>query len=82
MGIVRELEKKIRKGWASAVELAIVYLGLGETWKAVDKLEVALEEPPFARHYYFSWLKVDPIWDPVRDDPRFQHVLHRMNFPN
>jgi hypothetical protein len=26
-------------------------------------------------------LNVDPMWDPVRDDRRFQDILRRMNIP-
>ena len=81
MAIARELENRIREGWSSAAELAIVYLGLGEDEEALDKLEAALAKPPFTRNYYFSFLKVDPIWDPLRSDPRFQDLLRRINFP-
>lgn len=27
------------------------------------------------------FLRVNPAWDPLRDSPRFQNLLRRMNFP-
>lgn len=52
--------------------LARVLAHFGEADRAVDLLEELLPAP--------SWLsvpvlKVDPIWDPLRDHPRFQALL-------
>jgi serine/threonine protein kinase len=57
------------------VQFAHVQLGLGDGEQAEENLEAAMAEPPFTRSWYFSWLKVDPIWNPLRDDSRFQNVL-------
>ncbi len=56
---------------------AMYYGQLGEKDKAFAWLERAYE-----KHDPFMFrLKVEPGWDPLRDDPRFQDVLRRMNFP-
>jgi len=31
---------------------------------------------------WLAYLRVDPRWDKLRDTPRFQDLLHRMNFPD
>ncbi|UCF78357.1 MAG: protein kinase [Candidatus Eiseniibacteriota bacterium] len=56
---------------------AMYYGQLGEKDKAFAWLERAYEKHDAAMFR----LKVDPPWDPLRDDPRFQDMLHRMNFP-
>jgi len=47
----------------------------GEKEKCLDALEKAVT----ARSFVIPFVAVDPIWDPVRDDPRFKAVLRRMN---
>jgi len=56
---------------------ALVYLGLREDDKAMDWLEKAYNE----RSVWMGWLKVEPIYDPVRSNPRFQALYKKMNFP-
>ncbi len=55
---------------------ASYYAALGDKDQAFAFLEKALE----AHDGYMPRLKVDPIWDPLRDDPRFRDLLRRMNF--
>ncbi len=45
--------------------------------QALDWLEKAYEE----RNWYLVFINVDPTFDPLRDNPRFQQLLRRMNFP-
>jgi len=47
----------------------------GEKEKCLDALEKAVA----ARSFVIPFVAVDPIWDPVRDDPRFKEVVRRMN---
>jgi serine/threonine-protein kinase len=49
---------------------------LGDEDQALERLEVAYERHGSSMHD----LKVDPRLDPLRDDPRFQDLLRRVNF--
>ena len=53
--------------------IARVHLGLGEMDQAMEWLEKGFEE----RSYWMSFLKVDPVWDPLRKDPRFRSLLEK-----
>ncbi|MFQ5758032.1 MAG: tetratricopeptide repeat protein [Acidiferrobacterales bacterium] len=57
--------------------IAMVHAALGENDEAMVWLEKAYQE----HHVRLFLLKVDPRYDPLRDDPRFQDLLRRMNFP-
>jgi len=54
------------------LQLVRVHLILGQPEAALDLLEPLLEVP-----FYLSpgWLSIDPLFDPLRDDPRFQALL-------
>ena len=47
-----------------------------------DGAFAALERAYRGRTALMAVLKVDPRIDSLRDDPRFQDLLLRMNFPN
>ncbi|NIM49605.1 MAG: hypothetical protein GTO22_10185, partial [Gemmatimonadales bacterium] len=54
--------------------LAQIYLMVGEHERAIERLEVLLANPGWLSAH---WLRLDPIWDPLRDHPRFQALLDR-----
>src|SRR5688572_21823691 len=55
--------------------LALIYVALGDKEKAFAELERSFSE----RDCYLGRLSVDPFMDPLRDDPRFDDLLKRMN---
>jgi TolB-like protein/Tfp pilus assembly protein PilF len=58
--------------------IAFIYIGLGEKDKAFEWLEKTYEQ----REARLDLLKVEPMYDNLRSDPRFQDLLDRMNFPD
>ena len=73
--IIRSLEERARSAYVSPTHRAHVHLGLGEHQVALDLLTqaAALRVPDL------TWLSVRPIYDTVRDDPRFGALLRQLN---
>ena len=66
------VSKDARNGPYFQHQLARIYMLVGEPEKALDQLEPLLKIP-----YYLSpgWLKIDPNFDPLRKNPRFQKLV-------
>jgi TolB-like protein/DNA-binding winged helix-turn-helix (wHTH) protein/Tfp pilus assembly protein PilF len=63
-----------RPGQTDPATIVVAYLGLDRKDQAFSWLEKA-----YAQHSNaMTGLKVDPIYDPLRGDPRFQQLLHRV----
>jgi len=60
----------------SETEIAGVYFSLGENEEGWKWLEKAYDE----RSFFLIWLKVDPLYDNIRSDPRFQAMLKKIGF--
>jgi TolB-like protein/tetratricopeptide (TPR) repeat protein len=56
------------------VDLAHIYTILGENEAALERLEHLLSNPSYISP---PFLRMDPRWDPLRDDPRFQALLEK-----
>jgi TolB-like protein/DNA-binding winged helix-turn-helix (wHTH) protein/Tfp pilus assembly protein PilF len=75
--VLERLRTMSRTSYVSAFTFALVYVGLGEREQAFRWLQKAYAE----RVPELVFLKVDPRFDSLRSDPRYQDLLKRMNFP-
>lgn len=57
------------------VAFSYTYIALKKYDEAITLLEKAYE----ARELELYWIKVDPILDPIRNEPRFRALLQKMN---
>jgi len=76
--IVYQLKSLREQGDPDATfELVRVYTGMGDKDRALEFLQKAYEE----HHPALRAIKVDPQFDRLRSDARFQELVRRMNFP-
>ena len=70
----RRLQERSKQSYVSAASIALIYVGLGRKDEAFDWLERSYQaQVPLLP------LKRNHMWDPLRDDPRFDDLLRRMN---
>ena len=72
--VAQELEKDAEESYVSPAYIAIVYDALGDRDAEFAWYAKAYED----RSEYLLWLRIDPIFDDVRDDTRFQELLRRV----
>jgi len=75
--VLDELKAVAKQQYAYSLSFARIYAGLGDKDQAFAWLEKGYEE----RSTPLYFLKVDPIWDPLRSDPRFNDLLRRIGLP-
>jgi DNA-binding winged helix-turn-helix (wHTH) protein/Tfp pilus assembly protein PilF len=68
-----ELEALSRTREVSAVHFATVHVALGEHERALD----CLDRAEAARSGWLVYLRTEPRFDPLREEPRFQELLSR-----
>ncbi len=72
--VLRELEQLAKRQYVSPTAFATIYLGLGQKEKCLDWLEKSYEQQDSACWY----LKIDQIYDSVRNEPRFQALVQKV----
>jgi TolB-like protein/Tfp pilus assembly protein PilF len=69
--VLAELQERARNEHVPAFTFVGVYDALGDRDLAFAALQAAIDE----RSWFVTWLKVDPLLDPLRDDPRFEKLV-------
>jgi TolB-like protein/Tfp pilus assembly protein PilF len=71
---LRRLEELAKKRFVPPVHRALVRMGLGEDGEALRALEEGLEE----RDVRLTFLLVEPRWNVLRGERRFQKIMERL----
>ncbi len=75
---VRVLNNLVKRGGAFDLqEMAIAYFALGDVDRGFEWLTKAFDQ----RSGYVPWAKVQPAFDEIRSDPRFQALVARLKLP-
>jgi tetratricopeptide (TPR) repeat protein len=72
-----QLKEISEQRYVSAYAFAIIYAGLGEKDQALQSLEQAYQN----HDWMMARLKIDPLLDNLRSDPRFQNIVRRVGLP-
>jgi len=74
LATLAKLDAKATQSFVPPFNFALVYLGLGDKRRALDYLEQAYA----ADSQWLPWTKSDPIFDPLRHEPRFKALLKKL----
>ncbi|HSZ62519.1 MAG TPA: tetratricopeptide repeat protein [Terriglobales bacterium] len=69
------LKNRSNSTYSNAAEIAMIYASLGDVDQAVTWLEKGYEER------FNPGVLLRPGFDPLRSDPRFQNLVHRIGLP-
>ncbi|HET8670225.1 MAG TPA: hypothetical protein VFM05_06225, partial [Candidatus Saccharimonadales bacterium] len=74
--VIAKLQDKSQQSYVVAYDIALVFAGLQDK----DQTLAWLEEACTARFGWLIWINVEPKWDFLRAEPRFQNLLRRIGF--
>jgi TolB-like protein/Tfp pilus assembly protein PilF len=74
--ILTRLREESKRRYIPAHHFAFLHLGLGDK----DAFFAAMEKAWQERSDYLPYLNVEPPFESLREDPRFQGLLRRLNF--
>jgi TolB-like protein/tetratricopeptide (TPR) repeat protein len=72
--VLARLSEEAKSQYVAPYALAVVLTALGDKARAIDELERGYDEGGF----YISLIKVDPLFDPLHGDPRFETLVQKV----
>src|SRR5439155_18895476 len=72
-GELAAVSKNAIEGATLVRYLAVIYAWAGEKDRAIQRLAETTTEP--GSHISYGYLKLHPLWDPLRGDPRFEAIV-------
>jgi len=75
--VLARLTEEAKSRYVSPYALAVILTALGDKAHAIDELERGYDEAGF----YISLIKVDPLFDDLRGDPRFEALVQKVIAP-
>jgi serine/threonine-protein kinase len=75
--ILARLREQAKSQYISPYAFAVVLTALGDKARAIDELERGYDDTGF----YISLIKVDPLFDDLRGDPRFEALVQKVVAP-
>ena len=73
--ILRKLNEISQHQFVRGYLFALIYIGLGDKTTAIQYLERCSQEH---ENIDLNWIKVDPLLDPLRGDPRFEALAEKI----
>ena len=73
--ICASLEAQAKKGYVSPVAFGTLSLGLNKWESALDWIQKSIDE----RRGWFVYARVNPMFDPIREHPRFLTMLNELD---
>jgi TolB-like protein/Tfp pilus assembly protein PilF len=73
--ILRKLSDTAQHQFVRGYLFALIYIGLGDKTTAIQYLERCSQE---RENIDLNWIKVDPMLDPLRDNPRFEALAEKI----
>ena len=74
LGVLDKLRRQRQAEYVPAGALVQAYMGIGDKEKALAWLEQAYKE----ESNLMQWIKTENTFDPLRGDPRFTDLIHRV----
>jgi|KBSSwiStaDraftv2_1062776.scaffolds.fasta_scaffold04396_8 TolB-like protein/Tfp pilus assembly protein PilF len=77
LGVIARWKEGEKHKYVLNYWVAVTYAAIGDKDNAFAELEKAYK----SHDWFLQRMKVDPFLDPLRDDPRFEDLLKRINLP-